>query len=364
MSVLSWSDFREKISRQAELRGIPISGIFELTARCNLTCKMCYVRRRAGDKAAMSGERSVEEWVQLAKEARNAGMLYVLLTGGEVFIRGDFREIYEEISMMGLVPTIYTNATLITPEVVTWIKQIPPASIEVTLYGSSPTTYQKVCGSADSYNKTINGIDSLLDAGINLKLKTTVIPDNKRDYEKLVKFAAERKLILHFCFYISRRRTSYWKAYEIPRLKPKQLSDYLYKASDDFRSLQEIEINDQQPDMDGNNINDEKTEKLGPFRCSAGKRDFWITWDGKMTPCGLMSDPHTFPFEDGFQHAWEELRQKMYSIPVCESCETCSLRKYCLTCPARLRNETGYYNQPSEYLCNFAKHQYFLYSNQ
>ena len=58
-------------------------GNFELTARCSLNCRMCYVRQSAADVAARGGELSAAQWLSVAQEARDKGMLYLLLTGGE-----------------------------------------------------------------------------------------------------------------------------------------------------------------------------------------------------------------------------------------------------------------------------------------
>ena len=65
--------------------------------------------------------KTAEEWIDLSRQARDAGVLYVLLTGGEVFLRSDFRQIYEAISEMGFSVQIYTNGTLITPEIAKWL---------------------------------------------------------------------------------------------------------------------------------------------------------------------------------------------------------------------------------------------------
>lgn len=41
---MEWLDpFYKNIWRKAFTDGIPISGTFELTPRCNFDCKMCYV---------------------------------------------------------------------------------------------------------------------------------------------------------------------------------------------------------------------------------------------------------------------------------------------------------------------------------
>ena len=90
----------------------PLNGTFELTGRCNLSCRMCLVRvdqnriRELGFR-----ERTTEEWIHMAEQAAEAGTLNLLLTGGEVLIRPDFCEIYEAIAKMGFLLTVYTNAT-------------------------------------------------------------------------------------------------------------------------------------------------------------------------------------------------------------------------------------------------------------
>ena len=79
---------------KAGSQGIPLSGTFELTARCNLDCRMCYIHKRANDAEARAGERTAARWLELAKECQEAGTLLLLLTGGEPFLRPDFRKIY------------------------------------------------------------------------------------------------------------------------------------------------------------------------------------------------------------------------------------------------------------------------------
>ena len=96
----------------------PLNGTFELTARCNLHCKMCFVR--VDEKAIHDSgkrERTAEEWIHMAEQAAEAGTLKLLLTGGEVTLRPDFPEIYEAIAKMGFVLTVFTNATLISDQV-------------------------------------------------------------------------------------------------------------------------------------------------------------------------------------------------------------------------------------------------------
>ena len=75
--------------------GLPIGGNFELTARCNFNCPMCYVHLSSEDIQARGKELSAAQWISIAEQAKNAGMMFALLTGGEPFVRKDFFEIYD-----------------------------------------------------------------------------------------------------------------------------------------------------------------------------------------------------------------------------------------------------------------------------
>lgn len=96
----------------------PLNGTFELTGRCNLSCKMCLVRVDRKRMAELNlRERTGEEWIDMARQAAAAGTLSLLLTGGEPMLRPDFAEIYSAISNMGFLVTLYTNATMVTSSV-------------------------------------------------------------------------------------------------------------------------------------------------------------------------------------------------------------------------------------------------------
>jgi MoaA/NifB/PqqE/SkfB family radical SAM enzyme len=202
----TWGGLSKKIVESAKEKKVPLIGTFELNARCNLACKMCYVNRPAHDPEALSKELTASQWIALAKEARDAGMLYLLLTGGEVFLRPDLKEICEEISKLGIVLSIYTNATLITQIDAKWLSKIPLLDVSVTLYGASNLTYQTVCGNADAYDSAFRGIDFLRSEGITLSIRLTVVKSNQEDYQSVANFASENKIHFGVVNYISPRK--------------------------------------------------------------------------------------------------------------------------------------------------------------
>lgn len=93
--------------------GTPLAGNFELTARCNFNCKMCYVHLTAEEQQRRGRELTADEWLAIAQEARSRGMLFLLLTGGEPLIRKDFRYLLTELKKMGMLVSVNSNGSLI-----------------------------------------------------------------------------------------------------------------------------------------------------------------------------------------------------------------------------------------------------------
>lgn len=140
----------------------PTDGTFELTVRCNLHCKMCLFRHDDSENPAlMAKELTATQWIELARQAAEAGTLNLLITGGEPMLRPDFCEIWEGVYQQGFLITLYTNATLVTPRIMETLRKYPPHRIGVTIYGASPETYEKVCGSASAHERMIDGIRQL-----------------------------------------------------------------------------------------------------------------------------------------------------------------------------------------------------------
>ena len=56
--------------------GIPVSGVFELTSRCNFNCPMCYVHHISTMPGVREKDLSASQWLELARSARDAGTVF------------------------------------------------------------------------------------------------------------------------------------------------------------------------------------------------------------------------------------------------------------------------------------------------
>lgn len=136
---------RKFLNFKARDKGVPISGAFELTPLCNLDCKMCYVHL---NKTQMQGAQllTVEQWKQIMQQAIDEGMMYARLTGGECLTYAGFRELYLFLRDRGVETVILTNGLLLDEDITAFLRNNPPAAIQVSLYGAGEDTYEQVTG--------------------------------------------------------------------------------------------------------------------------------------------------------------------------------------------------------------------------
>ena len=291
----------------------PLSGTFELSPVCNLACKMCYVRKTPAEVAASPRPPvGLIQWLSIAEQARDAGMLYLLLTGGEPFLWQDFWPLYERLSTMGFLISINSNGTLLDEARVARLAEHPPTRINITLYGAGNETYEALCGRSGMFDRVDRAITLLRQAGILVKLNCSLTPHNACDLERIVSYAAERDLILEVNTYMfPPLRRDPAMVGRNDRFSPAETAHYhmeryrLQRGEEDFtRFLQNILRGIAPPP----GLDEDCVDPVdGTISCRAGNASFWVTWDGWLTPCGMMPKPRIELKGKPFREAWSEL---------------------------------------------------------
>lgn len=340
---------------------IPLSGTFELSPVCNFSCRMCYVRKTA--KEVADSPRPIltkDQWLEIARQGREQGMLYLLLTGGEPFLWKDFWELYEELVRMGFLVSINTNGSMIDDAAVERLKALPPVRINITLYGASDETYEALCGAKNVFAKVDHAITALRNAGIQVKLNCSLTPQNARDLEDIVSYSHRHKLILQVASYMfpplrrdkdmvgrndrfTPNQSAHWhlRTFELQNGKD-AYHDYLQKILDGI--------------IPPPGLDEGCTDPLdGKIRCRAGKASFWITWDGWMTPCGMMTDPKVDLTATSFPKAWQELTEVSGKLTLSGVCTKCPNQQLCHCCAAMALTETGSASGIPTYLCQMVQ---------
>lgn len=337
--------------------GLPIAGSFELTARCNFNCPMCYVHLTP-EQLRTSGkeELTAQQWLDIAKAAKDRGMVYALLTGGEPLVRKDFFEIYDGMREMGILVSINSNGSMLNGEILERFLKTPPTRFNISLYGGSNETYRNMCG-IPAYDQVKENIRVLRQAGVDVSLNLSITPYNKNDLAQIYKDSVELDVAVRASSYMYPSVRVNGEQYGCGnRLSCAESAKYAV-AWDQLRFTdEEFILHAQNMAQRINTDPDGCPVECGEgVRCRAGTSSFWMTWDGQMLPCGMMTTPVVKPLEIGFDAAWEQLRAVTAKIQTPAQCVTCDYKKICGACAAVYYAETGKFDAIPEYVCQRAK---------
>ncbi|MGM9537395.1 MAG: radical SAM protein [Candidatus Onthomonas sp.] len=343
---------KELIQRAAQSRR-PVSGTLELLPLCNMNCDMCYVRLSKGELEQQGRLRTAEEWLGLARQMQQAGVLFLLLTGGEPLLFPDFRRLYLELKRMGFILTINTNGTLIDEDWAAFFGANRPRRVNVTLYGADEATYQTLCHHPGGFFQTLRGIELLKKQGVDVKLNGSVTRHNAEDTAAIYQIAHELELPIHMDTYMLPGLRERGQVFALQsRLLPEQAAAaYVQTLKEEqapgvFRQFAEQAVETARNPRPG---------FTGHMICQAGKSSFAINWQGQMRPCVSLPGPSIPVFEIGFAAAWKSIMEETEKITLSPKCSQCTLRRVCQTCAACALLETGSYEGVPEYMCRYTK---------
>ncbi len=342
LDVNSLSDLL--LSKRTDGRN-PVSGSLELTARCNLTCQHCYINEPANDRVARSKELNTQQVLQIIDQIVDEGGLYLTLTGGEVLLRPDFREIYLHARHKGLLVTIFTNATLVTTKIADFLAEYPPVSLEISIYGYTEETYEKVTGIKGSYAKFRRGVSLLHERGLKLVIKTVVMTLNEHELDDMKQFAANVGAHFGYDTAIFARLDGGKQPCGL-RVSPENV--LALDQADPTNECELVEAFERQKP--------EEDDAL--YRCGAGKNTFHVTAYGGVAIC-TISKTVDYNLKDGsFAGAWngplKDMRDRKKS-DVFTKCKTCQVKQYCTICPAKAALESGNPEFQIDFFCSVAE---------
>lgn len=336
-------------------RRIPMSFDLEVTARCNCHCRHCYINLPANDPKARVLELTCTEILDISAQAVELGAVWCLLTGGEPLLREDFAEIYLGLKRLGLLITVFTNATLIGPEHIALFQRYPPRDIEITVYGSHPASYERVTRRPGTFTAFQRGLAGLQAAGVKVRLKAMALRSNLEDMEAIATFC--RRYTKDFYRFDPQLHLRYdgnpERNEEIrqERLDPADI--VVLERADErrFGALQENRntlINDDIVHVTDGHL----------IRCGAGKDSFTVGYDGTFRLCSALCAPETTVNlrQVGLRDAWDHWVPRVrglcsHDLEHQATCRQCAMVDLCLHCPAHAHLETGAMEGATPYFC-------------
>ncbi len=336
--------------RRAIQSRIPVSGMLELTERCNFRCRHCYLGDQALQHANCESELSTEQVKASIREWVDAGCLTLVITGGDPMIRPDFHEIYRYAAEQGLMLVVFCNGTLVTDSIVDLLRQYPPRVVEITLYGATAETYDSITRIPGSFQMAWGGIHRLLAAKVRVALKTTVISLNEHELEAMAEQAEALGCNFRYDAAVFPSLSDGSHAPLDLRISP------AVAVAHDMLTVGRRDTWRKTLDRGRDLVFDDRV-----YQCGAGMSGFFMYEFGSLSPCLMTRHRRCSSIGRPFREVWEQeigrIRDVKRSRPEESSLygEMCSV---CAHCPAMNFTETGDEELESPHMKRLAELRY------
>ena len=283
------------LQRRLRAAAIPAAGGIEPTRRCNLRCAHCYVGAERAATATGSGELDTAAWLGLIDGIAEAGCLELFFTGGEPLLRPDFADLYTLSRRAGIAVTLFTNATLVGRDHVALLRDLPPAAIEVSIYGGTAATHDGVTGVPGSFRAALDGVARLARCGAPLTVKTVLMTANLDEFDLMRRTSQDLGAEWRFDAVIVPRLDGDRSplALRVPPAAAARLDISDAERAREWRSCYETG-------------RDARPSRL-LFTCGAGLTNFHVDPRGTLSPCLMARRPAADPLSGGFASAWREI---------------------------------------------------------
>jgi radical SAM protein with 4Fe4S-binding SPASM domain len=326
-------------------RRIPLEGLIETTFRCNLRCTHCYLNQPAAARTAMVEELPLERLLRLIDELAEAGCLFLTFSGGEPLLRPDFAPLYRHAVRLGLVVSVFTNGTLLDEAAIALFDEWRPDYVEVTLYGMSAPTYERVTRVPGSHARCFAGVERLRAQGIAVRLKAMVMSVNVHEVEEMERFARQSGTPFRFDGQLNPRIDGAASHYRELQLAPEALL-----RLDAERPNRMGELSSAARDC-RERVSSQPENSI--YGCSAGRTTFAVDAKGRLLLCPLSRrngyDLREGSFAQGWNQAVPALRDQAWRTA--SPCRRCSLMTLCDSCPGANELETGDAEVPVAVFC-------------
>ncbi|WP_245667648.1 radical SAM protein [Actinomadura macra] len=267
-----------------------VRATYELNLGCNYDCEHCYLGLKRFEGL------SWPDRAKLLHVLREAGVLWLQLTGGEPTIDKLFPETYGLAFELGMMLSILTNGSrLANPKILELLTSHRSHEITISVYGATEESYDGLTRRRGAFKAFSRGLAAAHEAGLLLRLSLIVTKTNAHEVEQMQALGDELGIPHHL--YVNMSPTIYGGAETLPAQSVEHL------------------------------------RKRKPFTgCNAGHSFFHVDPHGMASICKIGRDPQIPLIEEGVE-GLGSLGAIADSLLLRQgSCTGCSLQGTCGTC--------------------------------
>jgi len=343
---LSLDIWTESLLNSLAGRRHPLSASIELTERCNMACIHCYINQPPSDSAIQKKELSTAQWLEIIDQMADVGCLFLLISGGEPLLRKDFKDIFIHTRQRGMIVSLFSNGTMITPEIADFLAEYDLHSLEISVYGATAETYEKVTGLKGSFERCLRGIELALDRGIKTSLKTVLINQNFHELQALKDLAEHYDVNYRYDGLLWPRLDGEKDVISFCQIPQEDLLRLDFDDTERYDGWVEVK-----KQFEGQLLRSKQV-----ISCGAAYRSFHIDAYGNLGACMMLRNPTFNLLDMKFSNAWEGLdiiRHKKRSQHI--ECEVCDINALCLQCPGWSMRCFEDYETPVPFICELGK---------
>ncbi|MET7893201.1 radical SAM protein [Streptomyces mirabilis] len=164
-----------------------VKASWEINLGCDYDCGFCYL----GEKRFGGLPRADKQ--RLLEMLRDAGVLWLQITGGEALIDPQFAAAYEYAHELGLMVQVSTNGSQLHKSAIRDLfVRYRPYRLTVSLYGATEETYEAVTRNRGAWTRFTRGLDVAREVGLPVRLNVIVSDANAHELDDMVRLAENR----------------------------------------------------------------------------------------------------------------------------------------------------------------------------
>lgn len=324
-----------------------ITAIIEVNQRCNFRCRHCYCIDRISDGL------STTQFKQIIDKFIATDCLYFYLSGGEIFLRYDFVELYTYIIEKGGIVNINTNGSVNIAPFISILKKRKPYQLNVTMYGTCEAEYYQLTNERGMFKCVMDNLQLLFDNDIKFHIKVMATKSNKESIEnaRFERIALAFNTDLEYGTFIL-SKLDHCKDSLCERIPAKELvllEDTIKTHRDKWKK--EVDKNKQ------------KTEYI----CSGGKNSIFIDGKGNCFICAIYRKEGCNILSNSFSAVWHYIREEhndMEKIYYDSKCYMCPDNGLCRWCPGYAWLEEKNLTSKIDYLCALVAERKMYYESK
>lgn len=332
---------------------IPRLIFWELTKKCNLACVHC---RAESEQIDYSGELDTEAVKAVVDSISSEYKPIMVLTGGEPLYRDDIFTISRYCADRGLRVALATNGTLVDGPTASMIRESGIMRVSISVDGSDAAVHDGMRGIPGAFDRVMEGIARLRDAGVEFQINTTVTKRNEHQLDDILDLSRRIGAKALHLFLLVPVGCGIQIA-ETDMISPDRYEEILNWFYDRSRTT-DLELKAtcaphyyrvirQRARQEGRKLSFETDGMAAMTRgCLAGSGVCFISHRGDVQPCGYLplvaGNVTVTPFPDIWKNS-ELFRVLRDADALKGRCGDCEYRVVCGGCRARAYYESGDY---------------------